>query len=448
MIYDPYGREINEQAVTARLTRREDIDRYRPEQSHALSPVKLGAILARANQGDPTAQAKLAEEILEKNWDIRHAIATRAAAVAGVRVKCKAADEDDAQAVDIAEQAQQMLDSVEPPRTSYGDVSFRRLISGMMGALLPGYDCAEIQWTDGGKAIEAFSPVPRDCITFVQSHEPLIATTATPTGLPLVPSKFVFHRPSGMSGDATRGGLIRPLGWLHLFQNLGMKDLARFCEKFGMPFVMARLDENAWQKERHTIADLIRNFGSDGGAVFSKAVEVEMLDANASKGEIYFTLLEYTGAAITKVVLGQTASSSDSSGLSGGDAQSAVRQDILESDCADLAATIRGDILRPWTAWNFGPDAPVPLVHFACEPPADLAGAAQIAGDVAERMGFELDADWVENTFGVVLAKGADGKPVRREARGNDAIALSDDQKKKAVQPSGPTLRKPLTMRW
>ena len=449
MIYDQYGRAIDEKAISQRLTQWEAADRWRPEQSNALSPSKLGAIFTRANQGDPTAQAKLAEEILEKNWDIRHAVGTRAAAVAGIRVSCVAADPEDARAVEIAAAAEAMLEAVEPARDRQGDCSFPRLLASMSGALLPGYDCAEIQWAEGGTRIEAFSPLPRDAVTFSMSQQPLIATTATPTGLPLTPNKFIFHRPGGMRGDATRGGLIRPLGWLHLFANLGIKDLARFVEKFGMPFVLAKLDENAWKTERNTIADLIRNFGSDGGAVFSKAVEVEMLDARGmnSSGQIYFRLLEYTGQCVTKVVLGQTATSSDGGGFSADNAQSAVRQDLLESDCADLAATIRADVLRPWTHWNYGPDAPVPMLHFDCQPPADKKQQATIAGDVAQRMGFELDGGWVESTFGVVLAKGPDGKPVRR-APGPDTLALADDQKKKTAGLSSLNSPAPQTMRW
>lgn len=447
MIYDAYGREIDEKAITRRLTGWESQDRWRPEQSNALSPSKLGAIFARANQGDPTAQAKLAGEILEKNWDIRHAVSTRTAAVAGVRWSCVAANPEDKLAVAIAEEAEAMLEAVEPQRDRQGDCSFSRLLGSMSGALLPGYDCAEIQWKEGGRGIEAFTPLPREAVTFTESLQPLLATTQTPTGLPLVPSKFVFHRPSGMSGDATRGGLIRPLGWLHLFSNLGIKDLARFVEKFGMPFVLARLDENAWQTERHTIADLVRNFGSDGGGVFSKAVELQMLDAQAKDGNVYFRLLEYTGMCATKVVLGQTASSSEGGGLSGDNAQSAVRQDLLESDCQDLAITIRADVLSPWTVFNHGPEAPVPVLQFDCQPPEDMKQKALVAGDVAQRMGFELDGGWVESTFGVVLAKGPDGKPVRR-APGPDAIALADDPKKKATGLSSLSSQQRQTMRW
>ncbi len=430
----PAGAPAGAAPITDRLTHWDAADRSRAEESNGLSPARLGAIFARANQGDPTAQAKLAEEILEKNWDIRHATGTRAAAVAGVLVRIHPADETDARAKQIADEAQAMLDAIEPAGNTT-DLNFSGLVSRMSGALLPGYDIAEIIWGAGGNSIEAFAPLPRDAITFDRSRDPLISTMRTPTGVPLAPDKFVWHRPRAMSGDATRGGLIRPLAWMHLFTNLGVKDLTRFTEKFGMPFVSARLDENAWKTERHTIADLIRNFGSDGGGVFTKAVEIEMIEGNNSNGEVYFKLLEYFGGAITRVVLGQTATSSEGGGWSADSAQAAVRQDLLESDCEDIAASIRNDVLKPWTRWNYGEDAPIPVVVFDYEPPADLTRLAAIAGDVAQKMGYQLDPDWVESTFGVKLARDQRGSVIRLTTNPVDAFALTgEDPKKKRLE--------------
>jgi phage gp29-like protein len=290
-----------------------------------------------------------------------------------------------------------------------------------------------------------FAPGPAGAITFQNDQHPRLATSTQPLGLPLAPAKFVFHKHRARSGDAARGGLIRPLGWMYLFQSVGMKDLMRFAEKFGMPFVSARVDDSAWEKDRAKIAYLVRNFGSDGGGVFSKAVELELLESGGQGGgDVYFKLLQYFGDAKTKVILGQTASSGDAGGFSKGQAQSAVRQDILEADCQALAATIRSDVLRPWVAFNFGADAPVPVVEFDCAPPEDLKGKAEMVGTLATA-GYQADPEWVEKQFGVPLMKGADGKRiVNLPARPPDpALALKGetDVKKKPLTLPRPSLR-------
>ena len=88
-----------------------------------------------------------------------------------------------------------------------------------------------------------------------------------------------------------------------------------------MPFVVAKVDRNAWENERGVMRNLIRSFGPNGGGVFTKSTELELLQASNSGGDVYFKLLEYTSKAITKVILGQLASSSESGGLSGGERQ-------------------------------------------------------------------------------------------------------------------------------
>jgi phage gp29-like protein len=238
-------------------------------------------------------------------------------------------------------------------------------------------------------------------------------------------NKFVFHRHGARSGDATRGGLIRPLGWMFLFPQLGIKNLMRFVEKFGMPFVSARVDESAWEKDRTKIAYLIRNFGSDGGAVFSKAVELNFIETATSGGDVYFKLMDYFSAAKQRVIQGQTASSGDAGGFSKGQPQENVRQDILRSDCETVARTVRAQILRPWTVFNYGSDAPVPELFFDLEESEDLeaksrtilnltnAGYRPTAEQVSSDFGMEIE-DVGQPARGPALTLGADGAEQRR----------------------------------
>ena len=418
MLYDATGKLIEEQAakpsaIGERLVTWDPADRDEIDASRNLTPLRLDSIFREANSGDPRQQARLAQEIEEKDWDSVHALQTRRAAASGLSWGCrpKRALEDDKRAKEIAEQAELMLREVRAATASALDaqddgLDFGGLVNELLGSALPGYSLLEILWGPGGKSIEAFVAIDRAMISFDRSRDPLLVSRDNPRGLGLVPNKFVWHRHQARSGDATRGGLIRPLGWMWLFSSLGIKDVLRFVEKFGMPFVSARIDENAWQKDRSKIAYLIRNFGSDGGAVFSKAVELELLNGATDSGEVYFRLLEYMAAAKEKVIIGQTATSGDAGGFSKGMAQADVRQDILESDCHVVSSTIGRSILAPWVAFNFGPDAPVPEHYFACEPPEDMQKVAEWVGTLGQA-GYRAEPEWVEQKFGIPLVKGA-----------------------------------------
>jgi phage gp29-like protein len=425
MIYDPFGRPIDPdktpvkmQTLDRRMTGFEDIDRYDTDASQGLDPETLTAIFADANRGDPERQARLAFEIEEKDWDTSQALSVRTAAVLACELRMTPGD-DTPRARQIAEDALAMLQEIQPEQQNTEEVGTRGVVAHCMSALLPGYACAEILWGPGGKTVQAFLPVRTSAITFRTSERPLIATTLVPTGIAMTPAKFIFHRHQARSGDATRGGLIRPLGWMWLFTSLGVKSLVRFVEKFGLPFVAAKIDEASWKTERGKIAALIRNFGADGGAVFSKSVELQLLEASGSAGnELFFRMLEYLRDAKTRVIQGQTASSSDSGGLSGGDAQSQVRHDLLEADCRAVETTLRDSVLRWWTQFAYGADAPVPVPVLDCEAGEDLEKLGNVVASLFSA-GHNADPAWIEEKFGVRLA------------RPSGMAALSDDEKKK-----------------
>ena len=133
-------------------------------------------------------------------------------------------------------------------------------------------------------------------------------------------------------------------------------------------------------------------------------MEVELLQAASTTGDVYFRLLQYMDDAITKVLLGQTASSGDSAGLSGGDAQSKVRQDILEADARALEDTVNRDLFALWTEYNCAPGTPAPLLKISTEPPEDKTALAATL-TALYNAGMELDPEELSEKFSVKLRK-------------------------------------------
>lgn len=434
MIYDAAGRPIDEadskKPDIRRLTIWEPTDRLDTDASRGLTPTRLDSIFRSANAGDPRDQARLAEELCEKDGDIVAHLQTRRLAVMGLDWCVEAADEDDTSAVAIAEEAEGMLRRIGTQRwaNDADGMDFSGLLEELLGSLLPGYSMAEILWAAGGKDIEGFVAVARRHIAFTQSRSPLIVSRMNSAGDPLALHKFVWHCQPTASGDATRGGLIRPLGWIHLFTQTGTKDLLRFVEKFGMPFVSARIDESSWDKDRLTIAKLIKNFGSDGGACFSKAVELEMLEGAQSAGDVYFRLLEHFGTVKTKIILGQTATSGDAGGFSKGQAQDNVRKDLLQADCKALEKTVRNWILAPWTMFTHGPDAPVPAFRFRLEEPEDFEANSKVILSL-DQAGWEAEAEDVESKCGIRVTRKI-APSLEPGAPGGESLAMSDRNQK------------------
>ena len=381
-------------------------DRARWLQTSEYTPVNVSRILEAANEGDIAELAVAAREIQERNWEVILAMQVRKSALTGLDWGVEPGDDrpvskDAAKAFEAA---------LKESGGESGLVSFHELTDHLMDAVIAPLSAAEIVWGAGG-SLAGFRPVGAWHFTFRGSETPLLVTDDNHTGVPLPLAKFIVHTHGG-AGDPARAGLIRTLIWLHVFQNYPVKDLVSFVERYGMPFVVAKVDRSAWENERGVMRNLIRSFGPNGGGVFTKSTELELLQASNSGGDVYFKLLEYTSKAITKVILGQLASSSESGGLSGGDAQSRVRGDLLEADARAIESTVRSQLAVPWTKFNFGDAAAVPVLRFRNSAQEDRAVFAGIV-ETLHRAGLDADPEEISARFGISLKRAEDATEVR-----------------------------------
>lgn len=378
-------------------------DRAREDVARGLEPARIDAILALANSGDPRDQARLCRDILERDWSIMQAMATRCGALEGLRwhLEPSGGGERTGAIEELEGQLRSCGDSGEP-----GVTGFAGLLSALETAILPGYAVVEKLWLGGGR-IAGFAEVPAEAVLFL-GDGPAVETEEHPQGMPLDPDRFLLHATSA-HGDPARGGLVRPLAWLHCFANVGVKDMLGFVERHGMPFIVGKVDQTGWESERGAVKRLIRNFGPSGGGVFTRNVELQLLETH-STGDVYFKMLEYMDDAVARVVLGQTASSGDSAGLSKGDAQSKVRQDLLEADCRRVEASVRSGLLAQWMRYN-APGEAAPVLKLECEAPEDRLQLAQTLAALAGA-GLEADAEEMSARFGFKLKLRPQSPPV------------------------------------
>lgn len=380
-------------------------DRAAPDVSRDLIPRRLDRIMRAANDGDTEDQCRLCRELLEKNTDIAQAVRTRVDAVSGCAWTLEAGDDTPAakEAAEALEKELRGIDGTEDADT------FEEMIEDLMGALLPGFAVCEILWRDGGH-VAGFKAIEQHHFSLMDGYYPRLVTTDHPSGFEIPRDRILYHRLRFHGSDPARGGLIRPLAWLHCFGNLNEKNLLAFAERYGMPFLVIKADEETYQRERTNIKHLIRNFGSSGGGIFTKGVEQELLQASNAEGNIYFRLKEALANSVNQLVLGQTASSGDSAGLSKGDAQSKVRQDILESDCRRVARTVNAQLCIPWTQYNYGADVPAPRFALDCAAPEDKLATAQTLQALAQA-GLRVTPEEASERFGFTFERIPDPVP-------------------------------------
>ena len=157
-----------------------------------------------------------------------------------------------------------------------------------------------------------------------------------------------------------RGGLLRATAVAYLAKHFAMKDWMMFAEVFGMPVRIARYEPSATPEEKRELLKMLESLRSDAAGVFSKAVELQLIEAGHGKTPPpYERMCEYFNRELSKAWLGATLTvETTGAGLersSGGPGiHNEVRLDLRQDDIVCEGRTIRRDMLRPLVRLRFG----------------------------------------------------------------------------------------------
>ena len=344
-------------------------DTVRDYPGVGLTPSRLSGILREADDGSLGTAMQLFEEMEEKDAHLYCVANTRRLALTGLPwdvVSAATVREgvDRASADVAAHYCSDVLHDLD---------SFEEALQHLSLAVGRNIAVSEIVWdvVAGELRPIALAPVDFTRIVFDPFDRPRILTTEEPRdGIEIAPHKFIVHTPHSVSGHPQRGGLLRVTAMVYLAKNLSLKDWMIYAEIFGMPVRIARYEPAASAEEKRELLHMLESLGSNAVGLFSRAVELQVIDANrGAAGAPYERLIDFLNREMSKAWLGQTLTT-DISGQSGSVAASRVhdevRQEILADDMRKEARTIRRDLLAPLTRLRFGPEAPIP--YFVRQP--------------------------------------------------------------------------------
>lgn len=405
-ILDQYGKEIrHNKPIIDEIAVQTIRDRYSSYPSFGLTPERLASILKEADQGDVYRQAELFEEMEEKDCHLGSVLGTRKLAVSGLKWEVLPASES-AEDKKIAAAAKEMLDYIENLRDGLFDI---------LDAVGKGFSVSEIMWeiAEGMVWIQAINWVHQKKFTFYTQEKllrtPRLITDAEPVyGEELVPNKFVLHRHRARSGATPRGGLTRPCAYMYLFKNFNIKDWVIFNDLYAVPMRVGKYKPGTGDAEKDALKRAVYSIGTDAAAVISDTTLIELLEAkNRGDASAFQALADFCERSMSKVVLGHTGTVESTAGKLGSEDQAKeVRQDLLEADGEALENTVKFQILKPWVAFNFGPDKGIPIFKLHYEAPEDLEGAAKVYGILVKEVGFTgIPVDHIHDRFSIPKAK-------------------------------------------
>lgn len=339
-----------------------------------LDPLTLTQILAGAETGSPLRFLELCESIEEKYPHYNGVLGTRKRQVSQLPITVEAASD-----AEIDQKKAQLV------RNWLKRDTLEAELFDIQDALGKGFAFTEIIWdlTPGRPWLPARLEW-RDPRWFEfdrnDGRTPLLrggigGKSGTPQPLP--PFKFISHVSSAKSGLPIRGGLTRIAAWSFLFQNFAIKDWVSFAEVYGFPIRVGKYDVGATDENIRTLLQAVSSISQDAAAVIPSSMQMEFI-ANNSTGssDLYRSLAEYCDKAMSKLVLGQTATTDSQGGGLGGSGKehNDVRGDIERSDAKALAATLNRDLVTPIIDFNFGrqPGGLYPQINIGRQDPVDI----------------------------------------------------------------------------
>ena len=388
-----------------RLLEPRGVDTVRDYPSDGLTPRRLVSILREADSGAPGQAMQLFEEMEEEDAHLFAVAGNRRLGLTGLEWSVvSAADRlegvDRAFADEVAAYCRVVLSRIE---------SMDEVLQHLSLAIGRNIAMAELVWgvRDGAVTVCDIVPVDFGRIVFDELDQPLVLMgDSDRAGQPLSPNKFIVHTPHSVSGHPARGGLLRATALVFLAKNLAMKDWMIFAELFGMPVRVGRYEPTATAEEKRELLDMLESLGSRSAGIFSRAVQLELVEAGRGKTPPpYENLLGFLNREMSKAWLGQTLTTeAQGASLAASRIHDEVRRDLRVDDIRKEGRTIRRDLLAPLARFRFGPEAPVPFFTRHLDGPRDVRELTAVLDAAVNRLGMRVPADYAHQALGVPQA--------------------------------------------
>ena len=194
---------------------------------------------------------------------------------------------------------------------------------------------------------------------------------------------WVLHAPCGAYRGWMRGA-VWPIAPWWLARQYTLRDWARYCERHGMPIILAMTPAAADPAQSGQFKASLSTLGQETVVQLPQGVEpqysydMKLLEATDQGWQGFHQLIEQCNMEITLAIMGQNLTTEVKEGsYAAARVHSDVRQSVLESDARALTRTIRQQIARPFAAMNFSRPEIAPVTTWDLTPYEDDLTKAQ-----------------------------------------------------------------------
>ncbi|MEQ1685467.1 MAG: DUF935 domain-containing protein [Burkholderiaceae bacterium] len=380
--------------------------------ARGLTPARLHNILQAGERGEITDQLDLADDIEERDGHCFAELDKRAGAVASLEWSITEPENASPAEKDLTARMREWIEGI---------ADFEDVVRGMMSGVLRAFACHELVWSpqaDGsGKQVLLPSVTLRPHRWFTVDRDSrntlLLRREDAPLGVPLQPFSWIAHVHKTRNGYLARMGLGRVLAWPYLYKNFAMRDLAEFLEIYGLPLRLGKYPSGASDDEKRKLLQAVSQIGHNAAGIVPSGMVIDFVEAAKGSEGPYDSMQDRMEAIQSKVILGQTLSSSE--GKNGtqalGTVHNEVRMDIRDSDARQVEGTLNRQLLMPMALLNMPGADPrrLPRIQFDTVDPEDMSEFATNLPKLAG-MGMRIGVKWAQDKLRIPEA--AEGEEV------------------------------------
>ena len=294
-------------------------------------------------------------------------------------------------------------------RRQLAGMGFDKLSAALLDATLKGYAVGEVMWAARGNELVAAELRPRDQRRFVfgsgQAELRLLTRESGMLGIELPERKFIVHQFGAKDGSPYGLGLGHKLFWPVFFKRQDIAFWLTFADKFGSPTALGKYPANTGLPEQKKLLDALSAIAQDAGVIVPEGMVIELLEAARSGSvDTYEKLARYMDEQISECVLGETMTTTGSSGGGGmgsnqAGVQNEVRIELSKADADLLSDTLNATLVRWMVDLNL-PGAGYPTVWRKFEQAEDLDRRSQV-DERLHNMGYEPESvEQINTTYG------------------------------------------------
>lgn len=271
----------------------------------------------------------------------------------------------------------------------------------MLFAPFYGYAVAEVMWClkDDQIRVEDLRVRDRRRFVYAPDYSLRLLTFSQPHG-EILPERKFWHKAVGAShADEPYGlGLGHALYWPVWFKHNGARFWAVYLEKFGAPTAMGSFPMGTSATERRNLLATLASISTDAGIIVPEGMKVSLLEATRGGSATYENWMNYWDAAISKVILGQTMTTSDGSSYAQATVHYKVRQDLVKADSDFISQSANGSWIKWLVDYNY-PGAAYPQVWRELEDSEDEDNRAS-RDEKLFKIGHKLKPEAVKRIYG------------------------------------------------